>query len=437
MERFTVKAWHNSCLNFKQSINCIDTSFKSLYVDTICMKKFAAWSIIFLILSMSLAVANVSTNNAPNPQFAIPQLNSQIGFVGNVSYSTAELQNSTWYFTGLQTDGKPGYLPIWGHLHISAQNCNVSINYLQSWSQPEIGSVGLQWIKYSVVGAGFQTLDGNDLFPTSNRWTQWTVIINGNRSQIGESWNYTDKKQLIIHTEKPSNVEINVLHTAENSSTAPLPPPSPAAVNFTSNNYFPIPANKATINFAVDGSYDQAILNYDTWEFTNLTLSTYAINAGTFAPNVTGRNVLPYILQANYPANLGVSAQDCNLTITGIGPLTWHSHDPGINYTVDGIGSQIFTFPFQLVKFNWTITIDGVPKENGDGWYILGDQQVKIVDATQQVEITGILLPSVSPPIITIYPLVILSLVIIGLVVAVGSAAFIVHRKRKSQKQKS
>ena len=74
-----------------------------------------------------------------------------------------------------------------------------------------------------------------------------------------------------------------------------------------------------------------------------------------------------------------------------------------------------------------------MPKENGDGWYILGDQQLKIVDATRQVEITGVLLPSVSPPIITIYPLVILSLVIIGIVVAVGSAAFIVHRKRKPQ----
>ncbi len=400
------------------------------------MNKLSVACILLLLTSASLISAIVQAESiSTTDTFAIPALNSQIKFATEVNYTSADLKGSTWYFTGLHADGKGGY-PINGHLHISAQNCNVSINYLQSWSQPEIGSVGLQWIKYSVVGAGTQTLDANDLFPNSDRWTQWTVIINGNDSQMGESWNYTDNKQLVIHTEKASsNVQINVQHTAESSDTAPLPSPVPANVNFTSKDYFLIPASDATINFAVDGSYDQADLNNDSWEFTNLTLSTYAINAGNFVPNVTGRNVLPYILQAGYPADLGVSAQECNLTITGVTPRTWHSHEPGINYTVQGIGNQIFTFPFKLAKFNWTITIDGIQKQNGDGWFIIDDYQIKIVNATQQVEIDAIVLPSYFIPVIpfSFYLPVIFSIIIIGIALAVGSAALILHRRKRKQ----
>ncbi len=400
------------------------------------MNKLSVTCIFLLLTSASLNLAitqggSISTTDT----FAIPALNSQISFATEVNYTSADLQGSTWYFTGLHADGKGGY-PINGHLHISAENCNVSINYLQSWSQPEIGSVGLQWIKYSVVGVGTQTLDANDLFPNSNRWTEWTVMINGNISQMGESWNYTDNKQLVIHTGKvSSNVQINVQHTAESSDTAPLPPPAPANVNFTSKDYFSIPSTGAAINFAVDGSYDQADLNNDTWEFTNLTLSSYAINAGNFASNVTGRNVLPYILQAGYPANLGVSAQGCNLTITGVTPLTWHSYEPGINYTVQGIGSQLFTFPFEIGKFNWSITIDGMQKENGDGWFIINDHQLRIDNASKQVQIDAVVLPSHWVPVVpfSFYLPVVLSIVIIGTALTIGTAAFILQKRRKKQ----
>jgi len=154
-----------------------------------------------------------------------------------------------------------------------------------------------------------------------------------------------------------------------------------------------------------------------------------------FAPNVTGRDVLPYILQRGYPANLGVSAQECNLTITGINPLTRHSYEPGINYTVQGIGNQIFTFPFKLAKFNWTITIDSVQKQNGDGWFIIDDHQLKIVNATQQVEIDAVVLPSYHIPVVpfSFYLPVILSIVIIGIALAVGSATLILHRRKRKQ----
>jgi hypothetical protein len=258
------------------------------------------------------------------------------------------------------------------------------------------------------------------------------VTINGEVASMGESWNYTDSKQLIISTIEPhSFVEIWVEHTAEGSDLAPLPSPKPAAINFTSVDCFNIPSRNGTINFKVDGSIDEATLNADTWNFVNLTLSTYSINAGTFAPNVTGRDVLPYIYQFGYPASMGVSVENCNISITGIIPLTWHSYAPRIDYAVSGVGSQILTLPFELAKFDWTVVIDSVSKQKGDDWSIIGDNQLKIVNATTNVTISGVLKPVSFPPAFY-YPL--LDLIIIAVAAAtIGSIAFIwVRHKSKS-----
>ena len=207
--------------------------------------------------------------------------------------------------------------------------------------------MGLQWIKYNVInGSGTQTLDTNDLFPNSTKWINWTVKINGETKPIGEDWTLSDSKLLTISTQKPSLVEISVIHEAVGSSTAPLSLPEPALHNFASADYFQIPTSNGALNFEAAGSFDESSFEGDTWNFVNLTLSSYAINAGMFAPNVTGRDVLPYILQCGYPANFGVSVQNSNVTITNISPLTGESPFPEVKYTVEGFGNQIFTFHF-------------------------------------------------------------------------------------------
>jgi hypothetical protein len=175
---------------------------------------------------------------------------------------------------------------------------------------------------------------------------------------------------------------------------APLPAPEPAVNNFVPADCFQILSSNGALNFAVNGSFDKAILDYETWNFVNLTLSNYAINAGVFAPNVTGRNVLPYILKCGYPASFGVSVVNSNVTITGINPLTWESYTPELNYTLHGIGSQIFTFPFRLSSFNWTVYIDGVAKSNNYGWFLIGDYQLKVTSATSNVAIKGVAIPN-------------------------------------------
>ena len=312
-----------------------------------------------------------------------------------MTYTSANLENNKWFFTGLYGSGKAGY-PIHDNLHISAENCTVVVFYLQSWPQPEshYSSTDMQWIKYDVVGKGTQTLDGNDLFPNSVNYTQWTVKINGQTKPMGDDWRYSPSKQLIITTSgQQSTVEVSVYHVPVGSDLAPLPSPEPALKNFSSTDYFPTP-NNGSINFAVAGSFDKASLDKDTWNFVNLTLSNYATNSGVFAPNVTGRNVLPYILQCGYPADLGVSVLNSNVKITGISPLTWESYTPGLNYSVKGVGSQFFTFPFKLSAFNWTVNIDGVSRSNNDGWFLTSDYQLKVTNATSNVSITGIPLPN-------------------------------------------
>jgi hypothetical protein len=367
--------------------------------------------LIFLLLfsAVFIEASAQTTSILPTDTFAIPTLNSQIHFATEVDYTSASLENNTWFFTGLHASGKAGY-PLSGHLHISAKNCTVFITYLQAWTQPEIGGVGLQWIKYNVInGSGTQTLDTNDLFPNSVKWTNWTVKINGEVKEIGTSWNLSDSKLLTISTQKPSLVEISVIHEAVGSEAAPLPKPEPALYNFTSADYFQIPASNGTINFETAGSFDKASLDSDTWNFVNLTLSSYTINAGIFAPNVTGRDVLPYILQCHNPANLGISLQNCAVTITGISPLTCHSISPELNYTIQGNGSQTFTFPFRLASFNWTVYIDGVPKLNNDGWFQTSDYQLKITNATSNVSVIGEAIPVAFPPIVYGTPIIVLA----------------------------
>ena len=342
-----------------------------------------------------------NSSSFPHPSlvtFAIPAFNSQIGLYSNVNYKTAKFENNTWFFTGLKSNSQ-GYIPIQGNLYISAKNCSVIIGKLQEAPAHVYSEVEYQWLGYSVNGSGTQTLYVNALLSDSARWVEWTVRINGETKQIGDSWNYSyiSKELTITTSEENSVVGIGVDDVPDYSSLAPLPTAEPALKIFTSADRFQIPSRNGTINFATDGSYDKSNFDGDSYNFINLTLNDYVIDAGEFASNVTGRDVLPYIVQAHYPANLGISVENCNITITGISPLTWHSM-PKLNYTVQGTGSQVFKFPFPLAAFNWTVYIDGVSKANNDGWALASNNQLKITNATSNVAIIGEELPVIDRP---------------------------------------
>ena len=431
-------------------------------------KKFAIQSVTFCVFIITLSTAmypikvdaaipftSVSTHSAfnsetqyatpdnsssfPHPSlvtFDIPALNSQIGLYSNVNYKTVKFENNTWFFTGLKSNSQ-GYTSIQGNLYISAKNCSVIIGKLQEAPTLVYSEVEYQWLGYSVKGSGTQTLFVNALFSDSARWVEWTVRINGETKQIGDSWNYSyaSKELTITTSEENSNVDIGVDDVPDYSSIAPLPTAEPALKIFTSADRFQIPSTNGTINFATDGSYDQSNIDGDTYNFINLTLNNYVINAGKFASNVTGRDVLPYILQAHYPANFGISVENCSITITGISPLTWHSM-PELNYTVQGTGSQVFKFPFHLSAFNWTVYIDGVNKANNDGWSLETNNQLKITSATSNVGIIGKELPvlddgtSYSP----LMGQLTLAIAVIAVPLTIVIALIVTRRHRKTAK---
>jgi hypothetical protein len=153
-----------------------------------------------------------------------------------------------------------------------------------------------------------------------------------------------------------------------------------------------------------------------------------------FAPNVTGRDVLPYILQCGYPANFGISVRTSNVTIRGISPLTWHSPFLELNYTVQGIGNQIFIFPFRLSSFNWTVYIDGVSKSNNDGWFLTSDHELEVTNATSNVAIIGETIPNDRAP--KIFNPLIFPLALTGTAILLTIAIVILVGRRQRVKNK-
>ena len=133
----------------------------------------------------------------------------------------------------------------------------------------------------------------------------------------------------------------------------------------TNDNQYAITDTNATIMLSENASNTTAILypaHYSTnglyvppfWEFTNFS---------------TG----------NGTVNLAVSANNCNITITSFNYVTREGSeqytvytDSWLNYTVEGRGNQTVDYTYLYSSFSPTrnpdIYIDGVAKEQGDGW---------------------------------------------------------------------
>ncbi len=127
-----------------------------------------------------------------------------------------------------------------------------------------------------------------------------------------------------------------------------------SATNFSPTDTFAIPENNSTIAFAYNGSYETATLENSTWVFTNLQLT----------PSNLTSNDDP-LLDSPNTGNLGITAQDCNITITSFDRLliqdpsdinnTGDWLTPGwLNYTFTGVGNQ--TVKMQFGTSNWTTT---------------------------------------------------------------------------------
>ena len=156
---------------------------------------------------------------------------------------------------------------------------------------------------------------------------------------------------------------------AQNSSNA-FPPPT--NTNFSSTTKFAIPNSSGVIGFASAGSYANACLNGDVWDF-----------AGLFVAG--GSSALPNILGVRF----SVSAINCSVTITRLDALNVVPPSPGeLGYVVSGVGTQAFNLHYSNLRLlNFTVCIDGAVEPNGDGWTVSPDGWLIVTSASSSVSI--------------------------------------------------
>jgi hypothetical protein len=126
---------------------------------------------------------------------------------------------------------------------------------------------------------------------------------------------------------------------------------------FTPATQFQIPITNGSISFTQTGYYENATLVNDTWVFTQLQLDSQQTDLLSSSPNT---------------ANLNVTAQDSNITLTSserlLTPEGSDINNTGswltagwLNYTVTGVGRQVIAIQFNLA--NWT----AIPQDDING----------------------------------------------------------------------
>jgi hypothetical protein len=134
------------------------------------------------------------------------------------------------------------------------------------------------------------------------------------------------------------------------------------SVTFLAGDVFAIPVVNGSIQFSVNGSYASAILENDTWIFSNLTLS-----------------------ESRSSGSLTFSAKNCDVTIHSFTPNRSASNSSfnscRINYSVDGVGEQAINLGIDKSKpthhsewavYNQNSTFFG----EGKVWKLLPDNTV-------------------------------------------------------------
>lgn len=144
---------------------------------------------------------------------------------------------------------------------------------------------------------------------------------------------------------------------------------------FNSSTPFSIPAYNATVYFALDGTYNEASLENDTWVFKGL----------CFSDTVTLKE-------------FNVSAHDCNVTLYFSGLFRGYlkAQDSGLlQYNVTGTGLQRFNFGLSpsfainqkyrdlMVRFSSEFfTNSSEVARQGEGWQLAADGTVTVTGAS-------------------------------------------------------
>ncbi|MCL2134281.1 MAG: hypothetical protein FWH37_01835 [Candidatus Bathyarchaeota archaeon] len=123
--------------------------------------------------------------------------------------------------------------------------------------------------------------------------------------------------------------------------------------HFSSEDIFEIPAVNGIIGFSVNGTYAEAVLEKDTWVFSDLSLSG-----------------------SRYSGTLRFSAKDCNVSIRSF-------RSNALSYSVDGVGEQIMNLGLNLSRTShssewYVINQNSEFFAAGRDWQLLTDNTVVI-----------------------------------------------------------
>ena len=127
---------------------------------------------------------------------------------------------------------------------------------------------------------------------------------------------------------------------------------------------FAIPDYNSNISFTINGTYDQASLENNSWNFVNLQLSNSQIH------------------------NLTVSAQNSNVTILYYRTSNTTFVSTSLRYIVEGHGKQIFNFKTAQNGGLWSVNFNGTVKGENDGWIVSPNQTITVTEAPSNSNVT-------------------------------------------------
>jgi hypothetical protein len=192
------------------------------------------------------------------------------------------------------------------------------------------------------------------------------------------------------------------------------------ATAFLPADRFNIPELNGSIGFAVNGSYSSAVLENNTWRFSDLELYGSS-NKGT----------------------LEISVQDSDITITDFRPFIEGGRNQAVRYIAEGKGVQTINFELNYTKpthaSEWMVLLSAnVFLGEGEGWRLLRDDTIVITGQTGNVSVIHYRLDIPDESHLPFYQQHSVALITIAVVAATVTAAALISVKvRKSKDVRS
>lgn len=159
----------------------------------------------------SLLISPAQSQETNNPTafastdvFSIPELNGNIRFGFNGTYTEAKLENNTWFFKGLELNNTQataayGFPDVVGlkDIAVSVENSNITILGCVSFNYSWTALV----IMYTVEGFGSQTVNLGFNASQSTSVDEWSVLVDNGATFLaeGSGWKLLEDNSIKVN----------------------------------------------------------------------------------------------------------------------------------------------------------------------------------------------------------------------------------------------